>query len=283
MLPDNPLVLFASVNARLAAAGIYQEAKRLDLYRSELKEAASDIQALERSIDLPLSIFGVYVYYEELGDTDKALDVARRSLDKSGNSAAALFCACSLYRQEKFVEALQSLDRRRQADMQGDVTRAFVQAELQGRPSLLEEYDSLTHKYPRDDLELQYTNHVVLLAGRKDVAEANYKRWHPPLASSPDWKGFYEATGRFGSGELSEDAYLTKVGTSRHWQCIANYEAGLFRLAEGDRALARDHFEKAVRTHANYWPQWAWSQMFLSRMKKAPDWPKWITKNQPNP
>ena len=55
-----------------------------------------------------------------------------------------------------------------------------------------------------------------------------------------------------------------------------HYQIGLLRLAEGDRAAARDRFQKGVGTRAVWIYPWAWTKMFLSRLDKDPNWPPWI-------
>src|SRR5262249_40293034 len=82
MLPGNPLVLYTSLYSRLVAAGIYQDAMQTEQRRAVLQEAAQDVQALEPYIELPNPTVGTWLYFEEVGDTGKALNVARRSLER---------------------------------------------------------------------------------------------------------------------------------------------------------------------------------------------------------
>src|SRR5262249_21140263 len=53
MLPDNPLVLSASLYARTVAASVYQEAKRTEQHAAMLKEATLDSQALQPFVAFP--------------------------------------------------------------------------------------------------------------------------------------------------------------------------------------------------------------------------------------
>jgi hypothetical protein len=59
-------------------------------------------------------------------------------------------------------------------------------------------------------------------------------------------------------------------------QVFVHTEIGLFQLADGDRAGAREHFQKAVETHTIGAYVWAWSRMFLERLKNDSAWPPWI-------
>jgi tetratricopeptide (TPR) repeat protein len=290
MLPDNQLALFASVYARLTAAALYQEAKLPEMRKTVLQEAARDVEALEPFIGLTNPGWMMWQYYDDTGEPDKALAVARRALEQSkGDPIPALYCATSLYRLGRFTEALQCLDRRRHPDLMGDVTRGFVLAELPDGPRLaLDEFHKLTRSRPQNVGEMKIQRHaqdagdmmqlsyLLLLLGKKEQARASLGRSRPSFAQSREWKEFYEAGPRFGGGGLSEDGYLAKAGTSRWRQCYAHTHVGLFRLADGDRAGAREHFAKALRTRAIWLFDWNWCEMLLSRLEHDPTWPPWI-------
>jgi hypothetical protein len=281
MLPDNPFVLYVSLYARVAAAGIYKEAKQTEQRRAVLEEAARDAQALGSSVELPNSAFAMWLYFEEVGDPGRALDVAHRSVERSRSPQAALYCAISLYRQARFIDALRCLDSRRQNDLQGDLTRAFIVAELPGEPyHAIDDYNKVARNYLQNNYEPKFRADILLLLGKKQQALAIMQRFRPPFAISRDWREFYEAERQFGCGELPEDAYLAEAGTSRWRQAFAHRQIGLFRLAEGDRTNARYHFQKSFDTHAIWYYEWAWSQMYLSRMRKDPVWPPWIPVKQ---
>jgi predicted Zn-dependent protease len=277
MLPDNPLALYASLYARLAVAGIYQEAERTTV----LQGAAQDAQALAPFIELPNPVYVLWLYFEEIGEPGKALDVARRS----GCPLAAVYYTVSLYQQGKFAEALKFLDQRR-PELGGEIMRAFHLAELPNGPRLaFEAFQKFVSMHPQEDMMTWGTIQVLLFLGRKEQAQAILRRNRPPFVVSQDWREFYEARRQFECGELSEESYLAKAGASRWKQFHVHYELGLFRLAEGDRAGARGHFQKAVATRAVWAYDWAWSRMFLQRLEKAPTWPPWIPvkKNEKKP
>lgn len=286
MRPNNPMVLYTSLFARLVAAGIYKDAGLHQKRNELLAKAAPDVRALERFIGLHNPDFVLWHYYEATGETAKALEISRRSLNQSGNTVAAINCALTLYRQGQFSDALKCLDQRRQADLTGDTTRVFLLAELADDTSqAVAEYDKLTRIYPDE----KYLGQLLLFLGKKDQALASLRRFRPPFTYSPEWTEFYDAMRQFLCGELSEGSYLASAGASRWRQCYAHYDIAMFRLADGDRAGAKEHFSKVIDTHA-VWPiQWPWSSMFLSRLENDPAWPKWIpqksdqSKSQPDP
>jgi hypothetical protein len=276
MLPNNQTALYMSAYARLAAAGIYQEAALAERRQAVLAQAAQDVQALEPYIGLPGPAWMMWQYFEDTGDPVRALDVARRAFDQSAGPVSFLY-ADSLYRQGRFAEAWKSFDRRKQTDLVSDVTRAFILAELPDGPRrALDECDRLARKYPRAVWELRYRGYLWLFLGRKEQARATLQGFRRPFAESQDWKDFFEAMRQFGRGEVSEDEYLERAKGSRWQQGFAHFEVGLSRLADGDRAGAREHFDKAVRTRTIWEFQWTWSQMLLHRLESDPTWPPWI-------
>jgi hypothetical protein len=276
MLPDNQFVLYASLYARLAAAAIYQEAGLAEKRKAVLAEATRIALALEPFIGLPNPTWVIWQYYDDMGDSARASDVARRGLAKSTDPVAGL-SAMGFYRQGKFAEALACFDRRRRADLSGDVTRSFVLAELPDGPRrALDSWQTLTRRYTHEVWELRYPCYLLLLLGKTELARAGLRRFRLPYAVAPDWQEFFEAMRQFGCGELSEEAYLARAGGSRWKQGFVHFEIGLTRLAAGDRSSARDHFAKAVRTRTIWLFQWTWSAMFLNRLEKDPKWPPWI-------
>jgi tetratricopeptide (TPR) repeat protein len=276
ILPTHPLVLQASLWARLVAAGFYQDAGLMEQRKAVLQEAARDVQALDSYIEHPGLVWIMHRYFEEIGDLERSLDVGRRSMMKSKSPLVAMICAFVLYRQNRIREGLECLDRRQQGDLQGDITRAFLVAELpDGARRAFDEYEKITKKYPAEGLELRFRSDLLLLLGRKEQALASCRRFRVP-ALSQDWREFNEAWRQFGCGELSEETFLAKAGASRYKKVIVHYEAGLFRLAVGDRVGAREHFQKAVATRTFPCFQYPWCQMFLGRLEKDRTWPKWI-------
>ncbi len=276
MLPSNPLALYASLYARVVAAGIYREAKLPQERTAVLQEAERDVQALDPFIEVPNSAFAMWLYYEEIGDSGKALKVARHSFEKTGYTLAGYYCVVSLYQQAKFEEALKLLAQRRQPDAGRDLLRLFLLAELHGQRQALNEYERFDRAYPQEGLTRRTKSDVLLFLGEKERALRILRTIRFPFAFSQEWNLFYEAMRQFALGQLSDDAWLAKARTSRFQQCIAHYQIGLFRLAEGDRKGARDHFQKAVDTRAVWIYDWAWSKLFLSRLQNDRKWPPWI-------
>jgi serine/threonine protein kinase len=260
-----PKVLEVSIDTNVIAAVIYQEANLPDQRAAALAIAKRCVHDLEPLLDdLPAAFFPVWFFYERTGDRGKAIEVARRSLDRSGSLLAANMCAMDLYHMGQFDLALQCLDQRREKDVWGDVMRALVLAEMpDGRRLALEEYEKNNRNHPREVLE-PWRN-VLLLLEKKEVSVPILRNLRD---LDPDEAAFFR-------GDLSEEDYMTKAGASRQSQSYRHCLAGLLRLAAGDRHGARKHFHKGAHPcwgYENYW-----CAMFLSRMEQDQNWPRWHT------
>jgi tetratricopeptide (TPR) repeat protein len=271
MLPDNQFVVYVHLHARLVAAALYQEAHKPDERLALLRHAAQDVQSLEPSIGRPAAIWMIWQYYIDVGNTDEALNVTRRAFHQSQGSMPAFYCAASLYMRREFEEALRYLDQRHPQDMWGDMTRFFVLAELpDGARRVREGLDRFASKYSRTP------SAPLLLLGDKSEAQEAIRRTPPPRAISKPITDARIALRRFSDGEISESAYLASVAGDRRLECTAHFYIGLFRLAEGNRFAAKDHFAKAVQTHVIGSFNYNYSLMFLTRLRTDPTWPPWI-------
>ena len=81
---------------------------------------------------------------------------------------------------------------------------------------------------------------------------------------------------KYMTGLASEAEFIEAAGKSRLFLCRNHYIVGLNRLSDGDRAGAREHFQKALDTKFYSTNAYPYARSFLARMKRAPEWPKWI-------
>jgi hypothetical protein len=78
------------------------------------------------------------------------------------------------------------------------------------------------------------------------------------------------------AGSLTEAELLESRGKNRLLLCGAHYVIGLVRLSEGDRAGAREHFQKALDTKVYAHNLYPYARAYLARLKRDPEWPRWI-------
>jgi hypothetical protein len=259
------------------AAAVYGEAGLGQKRREALESAARDVRGLEPYLGQSNPLWIVWQYHEDIGDPAGARDVALRTLRELGSSIAASVCAATSYRDGRFAEALEYLDSRHEPGLIGDVLRTIVLAESPDGPRrALEVCDAMARRYPGEVWELRYRANLLMLLGKKEQAQAALRGFRPPYVRSPGWAEFFEAMRRYGCEEISEADYLARAGRSGWKRGYAHYEIGLSRLADGDRAGAREHFAAALKARAIWEFQWNWSQMLLSRLESDPHWPPWI-------
>jgi Protein kinase domain len=82
----------------------------------------------------------------------------------------------------------------------------------------------------------------------------------------------------FCAGDLTVTQLEEIAGNSNVNKCEGHYFIGMKLLSERDRHGAAEHFRKAVDTPFEYSHEYYFSQAFLSRLEKNPDWPPWIPK-----
>jgi hypothetical protein len=160
----------------------------------------------------------------------------------------------------------------------GDLLRVLILAESpDGLRLALQEYDKLSRKYPLEGQNARYCSMIALLLRKKELALAALEKYGTHTgARSESTKEFRKAEPQFARGELSEENFLAKAGSSRFNQLTAHCEIGIARLAAGDREGAREHFQKGVATRAFWVFDYNWCTAFLNRLEKDRTWPPWI-------
>ena len=70
--------------------------------------------------------------------------------------------------------------------------------------------------------------------------------------------------------------FLEFAGKNRQTLCFTHYLIGMARLSDGDRAAAREHFQKTLDTKFYAHNVYPYARAYLARMKRDETWPKWI-------
>jgi lipoprotein NlpI len=78
------------------------------------------------------------------------------------------------------------------------------------------------------------------------------------------------------AGEATEAKLLAATDDALGNRCGAHFCIGITYLAEGQRGLARKHFQSSVDTQCFTYLPYDLSMMFLSRMNQDATWPLWI-------
>ncbi len=160
--------------------------------------------------------------------------------------------------------------------------RPFILAELPDGPArALQAY--------RDNCELLTEGSGVisnqatlLLLGRRTEATAASRelRNHPERFTDLNREHCLRILDYCG-GVIPAEEFLKTEGGSRWNQCEAHFYVALDRLSQGDRAGAREHFQKALGTGVYAGTAYQWSRLFLKRMEQDPKWPSWIPLQEP--
>ena len=105
-------------------------------------------------------------------------------------------------------------------------------------------------------------------AAAKRVAAVNLRQ-----GSTGAW---VHESNRYYHGDLTDEEFLAKAGAYSVPRCHANFAVGLRQLANGNREMAKRHFEAALQTGRYRFLGWIWSRAFLQRMEADPAFPNWI-------
>jgi hypothetical protein len=126
-----------------------------------------------------------------------------------------------------------------------------------------------------------WTLATFLLLGEKGEAIAASRELRNPPKGVTRLSPHYLRILDYWGGTASVEDLLRPEAGSRWSQCETHFYVALERLAQGDRPGAREHFRAAVATRVFYFGEYIWSQLFLERMDKDPNWPPWIPLKEP--
>jgi hypothetical protein len=226
------------------------------------------------------------------GQEDAAHEVARRGYQEADNNGTRYIYLFSLYEQRKFEEALKVIERAggagelssRDAKLAGSLYefRPFILAELPDGLSRALQADRENRELFARGYFAIFNQGTLLLLGRREEAVAACRELHdhPDRLADLNREHYLRILDYCGRG-LSEEELLRAEAGSRWNQCEAHFYVALDRLSQGDRAGAREHFQKAVATGVFTFLEYDWSRSFLKRMEQDPNWPAWIPLKEP--
>jgi serine/threonine protein kinase len=275
-LTANPFVLAVSVQTHIIAANIFAAAGRTEQQTSALEVAKNDATALEPWEALPYPALARWAYFEHAGQEAASLASAGRAAAQSASPVFAYRYALALYRQNALNHALRVLDERKRTDVSGDCLRAFIVAELHpdDRTIARAAYEELAKRYSSGSSAL-YPQNVLLFLGDKQGSVAASRALRKQDSAQLRY-GNLKRLLNYYCGDLTNAELIQGSARSKWSQCDAHFAIALSHLAEGDRAAAREHFQRAAATRLIAFAQCDWSRAFLARLERHSGWPPWI-------
>lgn len=276
LLADNPNILRKSLYARLAAAVAYEQSGPTFSERRQavLKEAGDDARALGPYIAQPNMGWALWQYNRYIGQEDAMLGPLKGATATSSDPTCAYAYGMILYHRGDLKGALAALQSRK-GNAETDMAMLFVLAELPDGPRRAREaFDAMTYK---DATILTVSQNVLRLLGRKAEAAARCRDYRSrpdlfPESQTPVFNALLD----YGAGALAEADLLKVAAGTRRTQCYAHFTIGLTRLADGDRAGARQSLRQALATKFFYLFVYDVSRVLLERLERDADWPPWI-------
>jgi len=292
MMPENPSVIGADLWAHLVAMGVFRDAGENDRADASLLQAGRDARELERFPGLPESHSCRWKYLNLTAQEEAAHEVARKGYQEAENAMTRRIYVFSLYEQGEFEKALEVIEHvggagevsSRDAELASAAhwVRPFILAELPDGPSrALQACTENCELFTKGYAVIWNQATLLLLGRRTDAMVASRElRKHPERLTGLNHEHYLRILDYCG-GSISEEEFLRAEAGSRWNQCEAHFYMALDRLSQGDRAGAREHFQKALATGVFEFLEYDWSRLFLKRMEQDPTWPRWILLKEP--
>jgi len=287
MMPENPVVLATDLWAHLVAAEVYRAVGTIDKCEQSLLQAGIAARELERFPRLSIACNIRWQFLEVTEQQEAAFELARKAHEEVEGERIVILYVLGLYRRGEFERARQTIERSgktgefsgRNVNPAGllQSMKPYILAELPDGPSLALQAYKENRNRNRVGYLVLLDQTVLLLLGKRSEAMAACRelREGQDRLTGPQSEHYLRILDYCG-GKVSEDALLKAEAGSRCNQCEAHYYVALDRLAQGDRAGAREHFQKALDTRVFTFWEFYWSRSFLRRMDQDPKWPPWI-------
>jgi serine/threonine protein kinase len=277
MMPGNPMVIWTELQAHLVAMGVFRDAGEKDRADASLLQAGKDAQKLEGFPALPMGYLFRLYYLNLTAQEEASHEVARKSYQEAESALTCSIYAASLYERGEFEKALQVTE-----NAGVPVRRVFILVELPDGPSrALQAYRKNCELFTKGYSAILNQTVLLLLGKRTEAMAASVElRKHPERLAGLNREHLLRILDYCG-GSISAEEFLKAEAGSRCNQCDAHFYVAMDKLAQGDRAGAREHFQKAVDTRVFTFPEYQYSRLFLKRMNQDPAWPRWIPLKDP--
>ena len=273
MLAGNALVLARSVFAHLVAAGTYEAKGRPKDSEHVLARAGPLVKELERFSTIAFAAKACFEYFDYVGDEEAAFAMSAQG--------SQFRHAIMLYRRQEFAKALEAVERSRKLSRgfsTEQVELAFIVPELPDGVARARAAFSKAKLDARSAWQLTPPM-ILLLLGRTEEARQAYLQVRKDELPPGD-QGWLSKYLDYNCGRMNGDTLLRAAGQARPKVCDAHFIMGLWRLSEGNRFTACEHFRKCAATRAFVSWEWPWARAFLKRLEQDPSWPRWIPQNK---
>jgi serine/threonine protein kinase len=275
-LAENPLLLNVHVQALLTAA---HAAGRRDPAAHDVywKRAGEIAERLARFPDLAPAILGRCYFYYVTGDDDMLLKIVREGKSRVENSASFDLEYDVYYRRKQFDQAVAAIRASRyekQSQLTVEAIIRATQGKTQEAQRLFEDVFRAMRGGPFLASVLPYLD-LLGPGARTDPRHfardmLNQKSHLVPRSRD----GWYHDVLKFDAGQMEVAELEKKAGASLLNLCEAYHYIGLRRLAEGNRAEAKEWFRKSYDTGIFWYGEYMWSRAFLVHIDD-PDWLPW--------
>jgi serine/threonine protein kinase len=274
-VPDNPMVLSLSVLVHLVCYQTFDDFHEPALRQAALDEGMKDARALERYAGSSVRVIARWQFLKEVGREEAALADLER-LASAKDVMAAYYYGLFLYKRGEFAQAVKALEPLK-GEFAADLCRAFALAEL---PDGIARADQLYEEMAARDLadwDLFNSQLLLRFLGRgKEAMEVCRKFLTQPHRFPPIRQEPFRRALEYCAGQRSAKDLIASMGTIRGDLSNAHLCIALTALAGGDRAAGRKHLELCLKTrHFEFMP-YDLAQVFLARMDKDREWPRWI-------
>jgi serine/threonine protein kinase len=278
-LPGNPVAIWTSGMANVAAAYTYQRLGLSDRLKDALARADGDAAALKNFTQLPEAVITRWQILRILGREDESIPELHRASEQTDHLGVSYAYAVNLYRRGKPADleaAAESLEKWR-GTLLGSLLRCFVLAETNNGPARA--YDAYRElvALDLDGWNRIRSQSVLRYLGRKSEAVAVSQRYkQEAFALSPLRITMQQRILDYSALEISEELFLKGMTSMALDRTMTHHFVALTRLADGDRAGARDHLQKCVDARVFSTTLYDLSRVMLDRLEKNPSWPPWV-------
>jgi len=284
LLLGNPVAVALSLNVHMVAADFYEEHQDLERRDRARRDAGAAAAMLEKYPQCSEAFIARVSYLKQFTNDLALVAELRRANAVAKNNFGPYYLALGLYRLGQIREASDALSHQTVTSSPWqNFLRCYILAELpDGTGRALEEFHEAWQSNASLMDALFFQSGLRFLGRRPEAVELSRKLQEQAASLPPVRNHWYNHLLDYNSERISAETLLEQAGSSRWNRSEAHFHIGLNRLADGDRAGARQHFRQTTSKGAFNSLDFDWSRAFLARLEQDPNWPPWIpVKHEP--